>query len=86
MLWIRILVLADQDPDPMDRAQNFELFTFLKFENLSSGSKVISLQSWVLFVKKSIFLANSLPKNQGSIGKYYKFAKNYNFWAKIWIQ
>ena len=57
---------ADLDPDPglladpdpiriqvilMDRAQNFECFTFLKFENPSSGSKVIILQSCVLFSK-----------------------------------
>ena len=52
-------LLADLDPDPiriqvilMDRAQNFECFTFLKFENPSSGSKVISLQSCVLFFQK----------------------------------
>ena len=50
---IRIqLVLADLDPNPMDRAWNFKCFTFLKFENLSSGSKVIGHQSFVLFVKK----------------------------------
>ena len=37
------------DPDPiriqvilMDRAQNFECFTFLKFESPSSGSKVMT--------------------------------------------
>ena len=47
------------DPDPiriqvilMDRAKNFECFTFLKFENPSSGLKVISPQSLVLFFKK----------------------------------
>ena len=56
-IWIRIqFILADPDPDldldPMDRAQNSEWFTFLKFENPSSGSKVIGHQSLVLFVKK----------------------------------
>merc|ERR1712243_532728 len=54
-------------------ARNFECFTFLKFENPSSGSKVISLQSWVLFVKKSIFFWPIPSLN---------FAKNYNFLAK----
>ena len=55
-MWIHIgiriqLVLADPDPDPMDWAQNSKYFTFFMFENLSSGSKVMSLQSWVLFLK-----------------------------------
>ena len=36
------------DQDPMDRAWNFECFTFLKFENPSSGSKVKGHQSLVL--------------------------------------
>ena len=40
---------------PMDRARNSDQFTFLKFENPSSGSKVRSHQSWALFVQKSIF-------------------------------
>ena len=42
-------ILADPDPDPtriqvisMDRARNSDQFTFLKFENPSTGSKVIS--------------------------------------------
>ena len=40
-------LFADQDPIRiqvilMDRAQNCEGYTFLKFENPSSGSKVIS--------------------------------------------
>ena len=42
--------------DPMDRAQNSKLFTFLKFENPSTGSKVIGNQSLILFAKKSNFL------------------------------
>ena len=88
---IRIqLVLADTDSDPdmdldldpMDRARNSECFTFLKFENPSSGLKVISFQSWVLFYKKWKKLADSISKNQGNIRKLAKFAKNYNFWAK----
>ena len=37
---------------PMDRAWNFECFTFLKFENPSSGSKVKGHQSMVLLVRK----------------------------------
>ena len=58
------------DPDPiriqvilMDRAQNFECFTFLKFENPSSRSKVISPQSWVLFCSKSEKNYNIWVKN-----------------------
>ena len=56
-------LLADMDPDldpgddsnGMDRARNSDQFTFLKFENPSTGSKVRSHQSWALFVQKSIF-------------------------------
>ena len=50
-------ILADQDPTrfqviSMDRDRNSDQFTFLKFENLLTGSKVISHQSWPLFVPK----------------------------------
>ena len=48
---------------PMHWAQNSDQFTFLKFENLSTGSKIRSQKSWVLFVKKNKFLANSIIKN-----------------------
>ena len=82
-------ILADPDPDPiriqvisMDRAWNSDHFTFLKFENPSTGSKVISHQSFALFVQKSKFLADSIFKNKSNI---VKLAKNYDFWAKIWI-
>ena len=50
-IWIQF-ILADPDPKPMDRAQNSESFTFEKFENPSSGSKVSSLQSWGFFFQK----------------------------------
>ena len=55
--------LADPDPDPngsrmipMNRARNSDQFTFLKFENPSTGSKIISHQSRAHFCIKSIFL------------------------------
>ena len=56
-IWIQIqLIMADLDPDPdldlMDRAWNSECFTFFIFENLSSGSKVIRVQSLILLSKK----------------------------------
>ena len=47
---------------PMDRARNSDQFTFLKFENPSTGSKVRSHQSWALFVIKSIFLPSPSSK------------------------
>merc|ERR1711867_204519 len=65
---------------PMDRARNSDQFTFLKFENPSTGSKVRSHQSWALFVQKSFF-TEPIFKNKSNI---VKFAKNCNFWAKIW--
>ena len=56
-IWIQIQVI------PMDRAWNSaDLFTFLKFENLSTGSKVISHQSWALFVQKNWLMMNSAKK------------------------
>ena len=42
-----ILADPDPDPDPLDWAPNSERFTFLKFENPSNGSKVMSLQIWI---------------------------------------
>ena len=44
--------------DPIDKAQNSKLFTFYKFENLSTGSKIIGNQSWLLFAKNRNFFAN----------------------------
>merc|ERR1711867_203720 len=46
----------------MDRARNSDQFTFLKFENPSTDSKVRSHQSWALFVQKSIFLPSPSSK------------------------
>ena len=48
--------------DPIDRAQNSKLFTFFKFENLSTGSKIIGNQSWVLFAKNLTFLQTFLKE------------------------
>ena len=64
----------------MDRAQNSDQFTFLKYDNLSTGSKVITHQSLSLFCPKSKFLANSIFKNKGNI---VKWAKNYVLGPKI---
>ena len=50
-IWIQ-LVFADPNPDPdpdldpIDSAQNFEFFTFLKFENPSICSGARPFQSW----------------------------------------
>ena len=48
--------------DPIDRAQNSKLFTFFKFENPSTGSKIIGNQSWVLFAKNLTFLQTFLKE------------------------
>ena len=63
----------------MDWARNSDQFTFLKFENPSTGSKVRSHQSWVLFVQKSKFLADSIIKNKSNI---VVLAENFDFWPK----
>ena len=81
-------ILADPDPDPdptqiqvvpMDRARNSDQFTLLKFENPSTGSKVIGHLSWTLLVQISKFLAETIFKNKSNI---VKSAINYNFLAK----
>ena len=48
---------------PKDRAQNSDQFTFLKFENPSTGSNVLSNQSWAFFSKnQNIWLDSILNK------------------------
>ena len=80
-------ILADPDPDPtwiqvisMDRAQNSDQFTFLKFENPSTGSKVISHQSWPLFVQKTNFW--SIPSSKIRVTSSY-WPKKFIFWPKF---
>ena len=46
---------SGSDYSPLDRARNSDDFTFLKFENPFTGSKVISNQSWILFCQKVLF-------------------------------
>ena len=61
------------DPDPtLAHWIGLEILTnllFLKFEIPSTGSKVISQQSWVFFVQKSKFWADSIIKNKSNIVK-----------------
>ena len=51
----------------VDRAWNSDKFTFLKFENLPTSSKVISHQSWALFVQKNKILADYIFKDKSNI-------------------
>ena len=79
LIWIQVDTFWIQVIQ-MDRAWNSDQFTFLKFENPSTGSKVIGHLSWTLFVKISKFLAETIFRNKSNI---VKSAKNYNCLPKI---
>ena len=72
LIWIQVDTFWIQVIQ-MDRAWNSDQLTFLKFENPSTGSKIISLQGRAQFLYKIHFLADSIFKNKSNISQKLRF-------------